>query len=67
MAGAKKLSHFIGGEHVAGQRGRFGDVFNPASASPLRNDYMMDRIAQTEIRILDEAIGQPLMGKLSGD
>ena len=29
MAG--QLSHFIGGKKVAGQSGRFGDVFNPAT------------------------------------
>src|SRR5882724_9982932 len=27
----KDLTHFIGGEHVAGASGRFGDVFNPAT------------------------------------
>jgi malonate-semialdehyde dehydrogenase (acetylating)/methylmalonate-semialdehyde dehydrogenase len=25
----RELTHFIGGEHVRGQSGRFGDVFNP--------------------------------------
>ena len=27
----RELSHFIGGEHVAGTSGRFGDVFDPSS------------------------------------
>src|SRR5947207_6130378 len=27
----KTLTHFIGGERVAGTSGRFGDVFNPAT------------------------------------
>ncbi len=27
----KEISHFIGGRHVAGTSGRFGDVFNPAT------------------------------------
>jgi malonate-semialdehyde dehydrogenase (acetylating)/methylmalonate-semialdehyde dehydrogenase len=27
----KNLTHFIGGEHVSGKSGRFGDVFNPAT------------------------------------
>src|SRR6266566_1338958 len=27
----KKLTHFIGGEHVGGASGRFGDVFDPAT------------------------------------
>ena len=31
--GVKELSHYIGGEHIAGQRGRFGEVFNPTSGS----------------------------------
>jgi len=33
VTAVKELSHFIGGEHVAGQRGRFGDVFNPTSGA----------------------------------
>ncbi len=32
-AAARELSHFIGGEHVAGRSGRFGDVFNPTSGA----------------------------------
>jgi malonate-semialdehyde dehydrogenase (acetylating)/methylmalonate-semialdehyde dehydrogenase len=28
---AKKLTHFIGGKHVEGASGRFGDVYNPAT------------------------------------
>jgi len=27
----KELTHFIGGRHIAGTSGRFGDVFNPAT------------------------------------
>jgi malonate-semialdehyde dehydrogenase (acetylating)/methylmalonate-semialdehyde dehydrogenase len=27
----RELTHFIGGEHVAGASGRFGDVFNPST------------------------------------
>src|SRR6185312_770426 len=27
----REIGHFIGGKHVAGSSGRFGDVFNPAS------------------------------------
>ena len=27
----KELTHFIGGWHVPGESGRFGDVFNPAT------------------------------------
>ena len=27
----KTLTHFIGGEHVSGKSGRFGDVFDPAT------------------------------------
>ena len=25
-----KLSHFVNGEHLAGESGRFGDIFNPS-------------------------------------
>jgi malonate-semialdehyde dehydrogenase (acetylating)/methylmalonate-semialdehyde dehydrogenase len=28
---ARELTHFIGGEHVKGTSGRFGDVYNPAT------------------------------------
>ena len=28
---ARKLTHFIGGKHVEGTSGRFGDVYNPAT------------------------------------
>ena len=27
----REIGHFIGGKHVAGTSGKFGDVFNPAS------------------------------------
>ena len=27
----REIGHFIGGQHVAGTSGKFGDVFNPAS------------------------------------
>ena len=27
----KELTHFIGGKHVNGTSGRFGDVFNPST------------------------------------
>jgi len=33
-AGAvRELPHFIGGDHVAGRSGRFGDVFDPTSGA----------------------------------
>ena len=31
MSTPKELSHFIGGQHVAGTSGRFSDVFNPST------------------------------------
>jgi malonate-semialdehyde dehydrogenase (acetylating) / methylmalonate-semialdehyde dehydrogenase len=31
QATARELSHFIGGKHVKGESGRFGDVFNPST------------------------------------
>ena len=30
------IEHFIGGKHVAGTSGNFGDVFNPASGEQIR-------------------------------
>jgi len=42
----KELTHFIGGRHIRGQSGRFGDVFNPATGEvqarvPLANTAEM--------------------------
>src|SRR5262249_20380071 len=31
LGAMKELTHFIGGWHVPGESGRFGDVFNPAT------------------------------------
>ncbi len=47
----KKLSHFIDGKHVAGESGRFGDVFNPATGEveshvPLADSSEVDRAVQ---------------------
>src|SRR2546426_2044163 len=33
LAKVRELSHFIGGKHVPGERGRFGDVFNPTTGA----------------------------------
>ena len=33
LAKVRELSHFIGGKHVRGESGRFGDVFNPTSGA----------------------------------
>ena len=30
----REIGHFIGGKHVAGTSGKFGDVFNPAIGEP---------------------------------
>src|SRR5256885_12898431 len=43
LAKVRELSHFIGGKHVRGESGRFGDVFNPTSGAlaakaPLRSE-----------------------------
>jgi len=33
LAKARELSHFVGGKHVKGESGRFGDVFNPTTGA----------------------------------
>jgi malonate-semialdehyde dehydrogenase (acetylating)/methylmalonate-semialdehyde dehydrogenase len=33
LAKVRELAHFIGGKHVVGESGRFGDVFNPTSGT----------------------------------
>ncbi|EPX86321.1 methylmalonate-semialdehyde dehydrogenase [Rubellimicrobium thermophilum DSM 16684] len=52
----KELTHYIGGEHVKGTSGRFGDVFNPATGEvqarvPLASREELDRA----VRIAAEA------------
>ncbi len=36
LSKVRELSHFIGGKHVAGEGGRFGDVFNPTTGALAR-------------------------------
>ena len=49
----KTLTHFIGGEHVAGTSGRFGDVFNPATGEVQARVPLASR---SELRLaVDEA------------
>ena len=33
LAKVRELSHFVGGKHLGGESGRFGDVFNPTSGT----------------------------------
>src|SRR6266571_2250509 len=33
LAKVRELSHFVGGKHVLGESGRFGDVFNPTTGA----------------------------------
>ena len=35
----REIGHFIGGKHVAGTSGKFGDVFNPASGEVTASAY----------------------------
>jgi len=35
MIAVKDIAHFIGGCHVTGESGRFGDVFNPTTGAVL--------------------------------
>ncbi|HEX9193581.1 MAG TPA: CoA-acylating methylmalonate-semialdehyde dehydrogenase, partial [Burkholderiales bacterium] len=48
LAKVRELSHFIGGKHVPGESGRFGDVFNPtvgalAAKAPLASKAEVER------------------------
>jgi malonate-semialdehyde dehydrogenase (acetylating) / methylmalonate-semialdehyde dehydrogenase len=48
---ASELTHFVGGKRVAGQSGRFGDVYNPASGEvtarvPLASAAELDAAVQ---------------------
>ena len=48
LAKVRELSHFIGGRRVAGESGRFGDVFNPttgalAARAPLASKAEVER------------------------
>ncbi len=40
---ARKLTHFIGGRHVEGASGRFGDVYNPATGEVTANVPLASR------------------------
>src|SRR3981189_2082398 len=33
LAKVRELTHFVGGKHVKGESGRFGDVFNPTTGA----------------------------------
>jgi malonate-semialdehyde dehydrogenase (acetylating)/methylmalonate-semialdehyde dehydrogenase len=45
----RKLSHFVAGKHLAGESGRFGDVFNPTTGAlaarvPLASKVEVERV-----------------------
>jgi malonate-semialdehyde dehydrogenase (acetylating)/methylmalonate-semialdehyde dehydrogenase len=45
----RQLSHFVGGKHLAGESGRFGDVFNPTTGAlaarvPLASKVEVERV-----------------------
>src|SRR5258706_24690 len=49
LAKARELSHFVGGKHVQGGSGRFGEVFNPTSGAlaarvPLASKSEVERV-----------------------
>src|SRR5258705_1493055 len=49
LAKVRDLSHFVGGKHVKGESGRFGDVFNPTSGAlaarvPLASKAEVERV-----------------------
>jgi len=49
LAKVRELSHFVGGKHLKGESGRFGDVFNPTSGAlasrvPLASKSEVERV-----------------------
>src|SRR6266851_7969357 len=49
LAKVRELSHFIGGKHIPGESGRFGDVFNPTTGAlaarvPLASKAEVERV-----------------------
>ena len=54
----KELSHWIGGAHVAGTSGRFGDVFNPATGE-VQARVPLASAAEVAAAVADAARAQP--------
>jgi len=55
----RTLTHFIGGEHVAGASGRFGDVFDPATGEvqarvPMASRADLRQAAETAAKIFPQ-------------
>ncbi|HVQ61306.1 MAG TPA: aldehyde dehydrogenase family protein, partial [Burkholderiales bacterium] len=49
LAKTRELSHFVGGKHLKGESGRFGDVFNPTTGAlaarvPLASKAEVERV-----------------------
>src|SRR5260221_6324771 len=58
----KTLTHFIGGEHVSGKSGRFGDVFDPATGEvqarvPLASAADLHQAAATASKAFPQSAG----------
>ena len=58
----RTLTHFIGGEHVAGTSGRFGDVFDPATGEvqarvPFASRTELRQAVETAAKILPQWAG----------
>ena len=58
----RELSHFIGGEHVPGSSGRFGDVYDPCTGEVQARVPLADR-AETEAAIADAEAAQREWGE----
>ncbi|SDW46127.1 malonate-semialdehyde dehydrogenase (acetylating) / methylmalonate-semialdehyde dehydrogenase [Ruegeria halocynthiae] len=57
----QNLTHFINGEHVAGNSGRFDDIFNPATGE-VQYQCPMASVAETTAAIEDAAAAQVAWG-----
>ncbi len=53
-----ELTHFIGGKHVKGTSGRFGDVFNPATGEAEKR-VPLASAAELDAAVQDAAAAQP--------
>jgi malonate-semialdehyde dehydrogenase (acetylating)/methylmalonate-semialdehyde dehydrogenase len=64
QATARELSHFIGGKHVKGESGRFGNVYNPTTGQVSGRVPLASR-AETEKAIADSLKAFPVWSSTS--
>src|SRR6266700_3972622 len=68
LAKVRELSHFVGGKHVLGESGRFGDVFNPTTGALAAKVPLASKAeVQRGLEVVEFACGIPhlLKGEFS--